>query len=197
VDTLHCVCTHFPPNTPVTIPTVHQFHSIRHAVMMDDASSPCCSKWHSLQDASCPCMVQYLEKCDFLHTLHPCWRDNDHVGGLHKTFGGNTPRQELSSLQCMTGRAIGHSSVQCWVPSCLACQRIVMVEALAEWHAVQTLRISLLLSLCLWYFFCTFLYFLSYSTFGRWFTFLSNSKSTKKSVGLGFFLLFLLFLEKA
>ena len=41
------------------------------------------------------------------------------------------------------------------------------------------------------------MYFLSWGTFEKWSTFLTNLKSTLASRGLGFFMLFLLFLKKA
>ena len=99
MDALRRVRAHFPPDAPVTVPTVHQFDSVHHVIVMDDAGPRALPlKAALLAGRISPSRGAALGKAlgDFLRTLHARGRDDDSIGGLRETFGGNVLGRELS-----------------------------------------------------------------------------------------------------
>ena len=100
MDAMRRVRAHFPPDAPVTIPTVHHFDSVHHAIVMDDAGPRALPlKAALLAGRISPSRGAELGKAlgEFLRTLHARGKDDDGVGGLRETFGGgNVLGRELS-----------------------------------------------------------------------------------------------------
>ena len=99
MDALRRVRAHFPPDAPVTVPTVHHFDTVHHAIVMDDAGPRTLPlKAALLAGRISPARGAALGKAlgEFLRTLHARGRDDDGVGGLRETFGGNALGRELS-----------------------------------------------------------------------------------------------------
>lgn len=109
VDALRRVRAHFPPDAPVTVPTVHHFDGAQHAIVMDDAGPRAMPlKAALLAGRISPSRGAALGKAlgEFLRTLHARGRDDDGVGGLREKSnfeGGNVLGRELSVF-CTYGR---------------------------------------------------------------------------------------------
>ena len=99
VDALRRVRAHFPPDAPVTVPTVHHFDGAHHAIVMDDAGSRALPlKAALLAGRVSRSRGAALGRAlgEFLRELHARGRDDDRVGGLREAFGGNVLGQELA-----------------------------------------------------------------------------------------------------
>ena len=113
MDALRRVRAHFPPDAPVTVPTVHHFDGAQHAIVMDDAGPRALPlKAALLAGRISPSRGAALGTAlgEFLRTLHARGRDDDDgVGGLRdpssslslsssSTFlkGGDVPGRALS-----------------------------------------------------------------------------------------------------